>query len=286
VGVHKLKWLPAQEGLDEAITHSLTRAAAIIVLGGDGLVRAVATHLIGSGIPLGIVPSGTGNLLARNARIPVSDSRKAVRIALGSHSLAIDAARATLQGDGGEVEHVFTVMAGVGLDAAMAGEASVVLKKRYGWLAYVAPIVRSVVQNNQHHMLLTLDQKKPVPIRAHTAIVGNCGTLTANLLLLPQALLTDGLLDVVVLNPKAITGWTQIWSRLAVSGALVRSRPGRALLKTAPPIRALQYGQFRRLELTLTHPQPVQLDGDVVGNASSVTVQVLPGALTVRVPRD
>jgi diacylglycerol kinase (ATP) len=290
----ELLWLPAESGLDVALAKAVRNAAAVVVLGGDGLVRAAAKQLVGTQIPLGIVPSGTGNLLARNMHIPVSDSRKAIRIALGEITQVIDVARATLRGAGAgagaragtdaDATHIFTVMAGVGLDAAMAGGVTRIQKKRYGWLAYVAPIVRSIVRNSQHQMVLRLDDRKPVPIKAHTAIVGNCGTLTANLLLLPEAQLTDGLLDIVVLNPKAITGWTQIWSRVAVSGALVRSRPGRVLLKAAPPIHALQYGQFRQLELTLTHPQPVQLDGDVIGEANSVSVEVLPAALVVRVP--
>ena len=288
VTTSELLWLPAESGLDVALAKAVTNAAAVVVLGGDGLVRAAAKQLVGTHIPLGIVPSGTGNLLARNMHIPVSDSRKAIRIALGEHTQVIDVARATLRGADTRAEtdaaHIFTVMAGVGLDAAMAGGVTRIQKKRFGWLAYVAPIVRSIVRNSQQQMVVRLDDRKPVPIKAHTAIVGNCGTLTANLVLLPEARLTDGLLDIVVLNPKAITGWTQIWSRVAVSGALVRSRRGRVLLKAAPPIHALQYGQFRQLELTLTHSQPVQLDGDVIGEASSVSVEVLPAALVVRVP--
>jgi len=288
VAHRELVWLPAESGLDAALARAVPKAAAVVVLGGDGLVRAAAKHVIGTQIPLGIVPSGTGNLLARNLHLPISDSRKAIRIALGEGTDVIDAARATLRGaDTGadaDAAHIFTVMAGVGLDAAMAGGVTRIQKKRFGWLAYVAPIVRSIVRNRQHQMVLKLDDRRSVSLTAHTAIVGNCGTLTANLLLLPEAQLSDGQLDVVVLNPKAITGWTRIWSRVAVSGALVRSRPGRVMLKAAPPIHALQYGQFQRLELTLTHPQPVQLDGDVIGEASSVAVEVLPAALVMRVP--
>jgi diacylglycerol kinase (ATP) len=276
-------WVAAQPGMDDALTAQLPGAVLVLVLGGDGLVRSVAEHLVVTDIPLGIIPMGTGNLLARNLHLPINDAKKALAIALSDEQLAIDVARLMLQHDDQKSTHTFMVMAGIGLDAAMAGEANFEMKKRLGWLAYIAPIVRSVVRNDQHHMVLELDDRKPVPIKAHTAIVGNCGTLTANLLLLPAAELADGKLDVVVLNPKAITGWTRIWSRLAISGALVRSKSGRALLKTAPPISALQYGQFRHLKLTLNSPQPVQIDGDIVGEASTLTVDVLPQALRVRV---
>ena len=281
----ELVMVPAEPGLEQALAQAVRRASSVIVLGGDGLVRAAATQLIGTGIPLGVVPSGTGNLLARNLHLPLAETRKAMRIAWSGTPHLIDAGRATVHGVGFDETHVFTVMTGVGLDAAMAAEANFVQKKRFGWLAYVAPIVRSIVRNNQHHMELKLDDRKPVSLKAHTAIVGNCGTLTANLLLLPDAQLTDGKLDVVVLNPKAITGWTRIWSRVALSGALVRSRPGRVLLRAAPPMSAVQYGQFRRLEIKFAHAQPVQIDGDVVGDASSVEVEVLPASLVVRVAR-
>lgn len=275
-------WVEASYKNPQALATTLLRASVVIVVGGDGLVRSVAEVLAGSGIPIGIVPSGTGNLLARNLQLPLGDVAKAVRVALGQHEVVMDVARATYGTVGHDHEQIFTVMAGLGLDADMAEGASYRHKKRYGWLAYVAPIVRSIVLNRQHTMVLRLDDRRPVAIKAHTAIVGNCGTLTANLLLLPQARVSDGRLDVVVLNPKAITGWTRIWSRIALSGALIKSKTGRVLLKAAPPIRALQYGQFERLDLLLNEPQPLQLDGDVVGEITRLRVSVIPSAVVIR----
>lgn len=172
-------------------------------------------------------------------------------------------------------------MAGIGLDADMARGVNYRHKRRFGWLAYVAPIVRSILRNSQHEMTLRLDDRKPVDIRAHTAIIGNCGTLTANLLLLPDALLTDGKLDVVVLNPKDLSTWTRIWTRVSFAGPMLKSEPGRQIFKAAPPIRALQYGQFTKLEIQLRAPQAVQIDGDVVGEATTLRVSVMPKSLYV-----
>lgn len=279
-------WLAASYdngGLPVALSAYVDRVSAVLVAGGDGLVRAVAEIIQGTHIPLGIIPMGTGNLLARNIGLPVLDRAKCVAIALGSHHRTIDLARAELVGKH-TTSHIFSVMAGIGLDADMAAGTSVSEKKKFGWLAYVRPIVRSVALNKQQEMSFSLDDRQPVVFKAHTAIVGNCGTLTANLLLLPEAVLDDGLLNIVVLNPKYLSGWTHIWSRLAISGALRQTQAGRRILDLAPEIKTLRYDHMRTVTIRLREPQVVQLDGDSYGEIESMTVTVLPKVLKVRVP--
>lgn len=284
-GLPETIWLPASYengGVPAAIDKIRNKISVVIVAGGDGLVRSVAEILQGSQIPLGIIPMGTGNLLARNLGLPVLDRNKCVSIAFGKHHRRIDLAQAELVGKQ-TTTHVFSVMAGIGLDADMAAGATVAKKKRFGWLAYVRPIVRSVAQNRQQEMTFMLDDQPPVSFKAHTAIVGNCGTLTANLLLLPDAVLDDGLLNIVVLNPKYLSGWTHIWSRLAISGALNQTQAGRRILDLAPEIKTLRYDKLRTVTITLREPQAVQLDGDSCGEIERMTVTVLPDALDVKV---
>ena len=175
-------------------------------------------------------------------------------------------------------------MAGIGLDADMAAETDGRLKKRIGWLAYVGPIAQSVGRNHQHEAVVVIDGDKTHSLRAHTMIVGNCGILPGNLLLLPEAVIDDGFLDAVVLRPKGPGGWARIWSRLAVGGVLHRVKGGPEILRAAPQFRALRYTQARTLELRLSTPQRIELDGDSFGEVSRLKVSVVPHGLTVRVP--
>jgi diacylglycerol kinase family enzyme len=97
-------------------------AALVVACGGDGTVRVVSTVLAGSGIPLGVVPVGTGNLLARNLGLPLGDPQAALRIALTGTDRAIDVARIEPSSPDGRPER-FAIMAGVGFDAAMMRDA-------------------------------------------------------------------------------------------------------------------------------------------------------------------
>ncbi|MBK4346920.1 diacylglycerol/lipid kinase family protein [Lacisediminihabitans changchengi] len=256
----------------------------LIVAGGDGTVRTVAEVVRGSGIPFAIVPAGTGNLLARNLHLPLGDLVASVRVAFGDNTRAVDVAVVTLErADTTSTTHAFVVMAGIGLDANMAIHTSSALKRRIGWLAYVEPIVRSIGNRTEHAMSVSLDGEAWRSIDAHTVIVGNTGTLTAGIVLLPNAVPDDGLLDVVVIRPKGPGGWARIASRLAVGGVLSRSPGGRKVLRAAPQFRALRYAQSRRLAVRFAQPQQMELDGDGVGLVTAATITVMPGALPVRV---
>lgn len=277
----KLSWQEFTPRLTAKLIRAVQSADRVLVIGGDGIVRDIAALIVGTPVQLAIIPSGTGNLLARNVHLPINDVRRAVRVAFTGKAVLIDGATLRIDGPNGTSEHFFCVMAGIGLDADMATGVSYQLKRRFGWLAYVAPIVRSILRNNHHSMSLTLDDRKPVAVRAHTAIIGNCGTLTANMLLLPDAQLTDGKLDVVVLNPKGLPTWTRIWTRVTLAGPMSKTAPGRQLYKVAPPISALQYGQFTTLDLRLREAHAVQIDGDVIGRASKLRARVVPRSLYV-----
>ena len=113
----------------------------MLVCGGDGTVREVCAELAGTGIPVGIVPAGTGNLLARNLDIPLY-IRAAIDVALTGQDRAIDLVE--VSGDGFEDTH-FMVMAGMGFDAAIMEGVNEDIKKRVGWLAYVLSALKSLM---------------------------------------------------------------------------------------------------------------------------------------------
>ncbi len=265
----------AQQALD-------AHPAVVLVAGGDGTVRAVAEVVQDGETPFALIPSGTGNLLARNLGMPLNDLAGSVRAAFAGVTRAVDIAVADVEHeDGGRSRHAFLVMAGIGLDADMAENTSAVAKRRIGWLAYIAPIVRSIVANRQFRLHYRVDDARSRWVSAHTVIVGNCGTLTGNMLLLPGASLDDGLLDVVMLRPKGRLGWARIGTQLAVQGVAHRTKIGRRMLQFVPDLDALAYARGRRFEVRFTSPHGMQLDGDSFGPIVGARITVRPGALHV-----
>ncbi|MFB7252171.1 diacylglycerol/lipid kinase family protein [Microbacterium sp. NPDC056234] len=267
-------------GADAAEQALADGPAVVIVSGGDGTVRAVAEAVSGRGTPLALLPAGTGNLLARNLEMPLNDIDRAVAAAFTGTTRAIDVAVAELEDDEKRRRsHVFVVMAGIGLDAEMAENTSSVAKKHLGWLAYVTPIARSVIANRLFHLDYRVDGGHTRSARAHTVIVGNCGTLTGNMLLIPAAKVDDGLLDVVMLRPKGRFGWARIGTRLTLQGMARRSRFSRKMLRLAPDLQALGYAQGRRFDARFETPHTIELDGDGFGLVTRARITVRPGAL-------
>jgi diacylglycerol kinase (ATP) len=271
---------------DEAIRRAIAmNPDVVIVLGGDGTIRRTAEVLADTDIPLAVLPAGTGNLFARNLGIPLLDHRRAVQAALRGKTVAIDVAEADLW-NGPDHRHArFLVMAGIGFDADMAAHADPATKRRLGWLAYVKPVVRSVWKNNQQELKFCIDGNRRRTIRAHTAIIGNCGLSTGNVALFPHARFDDGLLDFVVMNPRTFGGWTRIWSHIMVMSVLSQTPGVDALVASMPSLKSARYAQGSMLDVDIPRAQNVQLDGDYFGQVTSMRIAVNPGALKVRVAR-
>ncbi|MFJ7289553.1 diacylglycerol/lipid kinase family protein [Curtobacterium sp. NPDC098951] len=279
-------WFETAAGDDGRAAAQEARAGApdvVLVVGGDGTLRVAAEVLHGSRIPIALLPTGTGNLYARNLGIPIGDVTAAVRSAFRGADRPVDVAFAALtSADGDTAEHAFLVMAGIGLDARMAAETNAGLKKRFGWLAYSDPILRSVVGNRQIDLRYRLDGGEEHGMRAHTVIVGNCGTLTAGLLLLPAAEPDDGLLDAVAFRPRGRVGWTKIGYGLSLNRFFHRTGFGRLLARFLPRSRTLGYTTARRLDLVLDEPEQLQLDGDPFGLVAAASLRVEHGGLVLR----
>ena len=246
-------------------------AAVVCPLGGDGTVRAVATALVGTETPLGPLPGGTGNLLARNLDLPFDSIEKALVVALTGQNVRIDVGRLSVDPSGQHAvpdEHLFLVMAGVGLDAAIMAGAQERLKARVGSAAYVVSGFQNFL-GPQFRVRMKVDGEGEFARRTRTVIVGNCGRLFGGLVLMPGARLDDGVLDSVVLSPRGVVGWS------AVAGHVVtRQRRGHPLIDR-------HAGQ--EIHIEVDQPQEVQLDGDTIGTARSMTARVDHLALVVRV---
>ena len=250
------------------MTHAALTAGADVVVaaGGDGTVRVVASELARTGVPLGILPVGTGNLLARNLSLPLQMD-VALDVVLDGQDRAIDLVRIT--GDEMEDDH-FAVMGGLGLDAAIMQGAPDELKKRVGWTAYVIAGLRHF-RDPAVKVEISVDDGPPVRYRASTVVVGNVGTLTGGIPLLPDAAPDDGLLDVVVVAPRRFLTWIRLVVRVMTRRRRTDERLDRRTGRTVT-VRA-------------ERPTPRQMDGDACGIGTEICATIEPGVLLVRVPR-
>lgn len=259
-------------------------ATLVIAAGGDGTIRAAAETIAGSGVPLALVAAGTGNLLARNLDLLSDDIPHAIRTAVTGVDAGIDLARLEIHRPGGVRESAaFVVMAGFGLDAKMLANTDDELKRRFGWLAYVDAIRKALRDENRLRMSYRTERGAARTVSAHTLIVGNCGALPANILLLPNAVVDDGRYEAVFLRPESVRGWLQIVFKIFwENGVVRRTRVGRRLL--TPDVAALRYVVGRELQVRLSRPEELELDGDSFGQATGFDLRIDAGGLTVRVP--
>jgi len=258
-------WLAtAEDDAGRAMTREAREAGVdrVIGAGGDGTVRVIADGLAGSGIPLGILPAGTGNLLARNLDLPLAEP-EALAVALGERTRTIDLIAVSV--DGGPPEH-FTVMAGSGVDAVIMDETDPKLKAKVGSAAYFVAGAKALGRLPVG-TTVQVDDRRRLRRKAVLVLIGNVGELQAGIRLLPDAKPDDGLLDVFVASPRSVLGWLKIFVSV-----LSRRRRFR------DPMDALR---GKRVTIRLDHEDNYQLDGDVVGRCTELLAEVKPGALTV-----
>ena len=276
------------EDLGQKITADALAAGAdvILVAGGDGTVRAVSEAVAGTGVPLAILPSGTGNLLARNLNLPLGDPAPLIEAAFSGVDHPIDIGQARIRRPDGTLEtHAFVVMAGIGLDAAMIANTNPALKKNVGWVAYVDGAARSLVNAEPFRAVYQLDQHRIHSARVQSILFANCGALPAGIALITDASLVDGELDVVVFQPAGWWGWLAVWRRVWWDNSVLhRSRAGREVLRRRRADSAVKYRRGASAEVAVGDPQPVELDGDEFGEATRIACSVEPGALLVRLP--
>lgn len=263
-----------------------TEAAVIIAAGGDGTVRAVAEALRESSIPIALLPSGTGNLLARNLDFNLANMEGFVEAAFADRERQLDLGIATITRESGVTEeHAFLVMAGIGLDAKMIAKTNPKLKKAVGWLAYVDAGMRALPELKPVKLRYRLDDNAEKPLNAHTLIVGNCGSLPGGILLIPDAQPDDGILDIAALKPRGRFGWLRVWNKIAwENGVLRKSAAGRMIIDLTADVRDVAYFRGERLRATLESPQEFQLDGDEFGKVTSIDCTTDAGGLTVKIP--
>jgi diacylglycerol kinase (ATP) len=269
---------PGRGAADEAIQAG---ADAIVAAGGDGTVRAVAERLARSDTraELGVVPLGTGNLLARNLGIPLNNLAKAFERAFDGDARPLDLGWVEAEIDGGKVRSAFVVMAGFGIDAHMIAETDEDLKSRVGWLAYVESLGRALNATQVVDIDFTVDGVAMERTAGHTLLVGNCGTLQGGVRLLPDADPADGELDLLLLSAEGIGQWVDTLRSFVWDNGVRRLLTGQDRAASAD---TAEHGRARRLSVALSRPAVLEIDGDDLGETASFAVEVQEHAIRVR----
>lgn len=235
----------------------------VMIAGGDGTVRAVCAELAGTSTPAALLPSGTGNLLARNLDIPL-DLDEALDLALTGRAQSLDVVRCTW--DGGQER--FVVMAGLGLDAQIMEDTNDDLKKVIRTGAYAVAAVQNAIPD-PFTITVTIDGDDPFEESTVMALAGNVGTITGGVSLLPDARPTDGLIDLMVASPERLTDWAKLGAQLL----------------TGNETDAFSTYQGRRIQLSTDGPVPFELDGDTLGETCTLDLEMEAGALSVIAPQ-
>lgn len=255
------KWIETNEadlGIGAAREALELSPDLILACGGDGTVRATAEGAIDSGVPIGIIPAGTGNLLARNLGVPLT-IEEALDVALTGRPQSLDA---------GDIEgEIFTVMAGAGIDAVIMNETSSESKDRLGSLAYVIEGMKHIFDDP---IEATISDAESTLSRGSwgTILIGNLGRLQGGIDLFPDATPGDGILRLI---------------------GLAASRP---LDAVAAGVSAAFQNHSDRLfrasgegfTLAFDRPTRYELDGEARKPVSRIEAVVRPRSLVVMSP--
>ncbi len=234
-------------------------AEVLLVWGGDGTVRRCLDAAVGSGVPIGILPAGSANLLAGNLGIP-EELDAALDIALEGSLRTMDVG--VVNGER------FAVMAGTGFDAMMIKEADD-RKDKLGRFAYIVAGVKRVRKTKRVKATVDIDGDQWFKGRASCVLAGNVGTVTGGLQVFPDARPDDGQLEVGVVTAGGPWGWLRVLVRIARHDA-----------ERSPLVRTTR---GRKVDVRLEQELPYELDGGDRDATDRLKIRVEPAAVSFRV---
>jgi len=246
--------------------------ATVVGVGGDGTLRDIAAALKGTDVPLGIIPAGTGNQVAAVLGIPSSLEAAATAIG-GARQRTIDLVQVETRLEGeAPTSSTAIIGCGAGFDARLMATTPHDLKQKIGRSAYVAQAFKLALGIDAVPYRLTIDGHE-IETDATIALVGNMGQLIPGMLDLRLPIVPDdGLLDLIVVGARgAVDGLKGLADQLLRTS--LGGEPGDVSLRL----------RGRVIEITADRPEPLEIDGDYIGDGS-LTASVLPNALQVLVP--
>jgi diacylglycerol kinase (ATP) len=248
----------------------------VVVCGGDGTLTDILPVMIRhSGIPLAVIPMGTGNLLAVNLEIPFAIPQ-ALAVTLSDKTRWVDIGR--LQGANGEgegskkntKEALFILNASVGIDAEIMHRTDQAMKRRWGWLAYFIKGI-PMLPSASHADFRIVADGRTMTTRAVSLTISNAGSkVTGGIHLHPDVKPDDGLLHGTIFKPQ--TGWDYFYSFFQLLFSLLGKRRD-----------VIRFFEARRIQIECNPPLRTQADGNVVGS-TPVTIEVIEPRLQFCVP--
>jgi YegS/Rv2252/BmrU family lipid kinase len=231
----------------------------VVVCGGDGSVNAAARGILATGLPLGIIPLGTGNDLARTLGLPLDPVAAAAIVAAGATRLV----------DVGEVNgHPFFNVASLGISTALAEELTREVKRRWGRLGYALAAV-SVLLKARPFTARIVSTSDSVTVHTMQVAVGNGRHYGGGMTVSEDAAIDDGELDLYSLE------FPSVWSMVLMLPAFVSGAQGRWR-----EVRTVRCASF---EIRTRRPRKVSADGEVV-TQTPARFRVLPAAVHIFVP--
>lgn len=231
----------------------------IVAIGGDGTINEVANGVYGTGARLGVLPGGSGNGLARHFGIPMN-LRAALKVLSANKTLDIDV--------GWCGSRLFLVTCGVGLDAVVAYQFENSASR--GIVSYFRLAMNQIRKYQPEEMFISGDGQPGQSLRPMLVTVANLNQWGAGALIAPEASATDGLLDIVIMEPMSLLRGISLVPSL-YAGRLAR----------APEVST-----FKAPTLTIRRPTPgpIHLDGDPIDGPAEISIRVEPRGMKLVVP--
>ena len=233
----------------------------VVAAGGDGTVSAVIDGLAGSSVPLGIIPAGTANLIARELNVPL-EMKDAIALIASEHKFRkIDAMRIG--------QRLYVLNISLGISASVISGTTPKNKSRFGRIAYLPTAILKIFTFRRRYLSVAVDGKA-LNYRAIEVEILNCGIL-GNVLypMGPDIRIDDGHLDIWIMSLETLLDYPRYLL------AMIIGRPPKHLSHFI--------NAEKSVSIKSIVPLPVQADGDIIGT-TPIEVEVLSGALTVLVP--
>ena len=253
------------EDLRQLVRSSLKNGVDVVIAaGGDGTVSEVVSGMVGSQVPLGIIPAGTGNNLARDLAIPV-DLKAALNLLGNDHFIQVmDVMEVNRQ------KH-YVLNVSVGLSSQVMKKTKRQEKRRFGFLAYVWHAIESILHTDMYTFRLKVDGKS-IRVRASELMIANSKFMG----LQPQLDGVeinpgDGCMDIFIVRSQTFGDYLNL-----AAAFVLRRKP-----EEDPTLRHLE--ARKEIMIQTDHPVPAQGDGEVFGT-TPVEVRLLPAALRVIAP--
>ena len=236
----------------------------VIACGGDGTLSAVAAALVGTDIPLGIIPRGTANAFAAALEHP-NTLEAACQTILGGKKRQVDAAYCNGK--------PMLLLVGIGFEAETVEKADRDTKSRFGVLAYILAGLKQLRELEKFEVTIETEDKTIV-VEAAAVTVANAAPPTSILAQGPAGIIVDdGLLDVTIIAPVTVAG------AITASYHLFRT----ALQGDAAQRDDIGYLRARQLKISTTPPQKVVMDGELIGT-TPIEIECVPKSLNILVP--